>query len=51
LDLIIVAVKKSGGDMLFNPSSHTKLRGGDTVVALGEKRNLEDLVALLNPDG
>jgi voltage-gated potassium channel len=51
LDLIIVAVKKSGGDMLFNPSSQTKLRGGDTVVAIGEKRNLEDLAALLNPVG
>jgi voltage-gated potassium channel len=48
-DLIIVAVRKAGGDMIFNPSSQTKLQGGDTVVAIGEKRNLERLEKTLNP--
>ena len=49
LDLIIVAVKKAAGDMLFNPSSQTKLKAGDTVIAIGENRNLEQLERLLNP--
>jgi len=49
LDLIIVAVKKAAGDMLFNPSSQTKLEAGDTVIAIGEKQNLERLEKLLNP--
>ena len=49
LDLIIVAVKKATGDMLFNPSSQTRLEADDTVIAIGEKQNLERLERLLNP--
>ncbi|MDY6836470.1 MAG: potassium channel protein [Thermodesulfobacteriota bacterium] len=48
-DLIIVAIRKPGGEMLYNPSSHTKLHGGDTVVAIGEKKNLERVEKILNP--
>lgn len=47
LDLIIVAIRKSSGEMLFNPSSKTRLKGGDTVVAIGEKQNLEQLEKIL----
>ena len=50
-DLIIVAVRKSGGEMIFNPSSETKLHGGDTVIAIGEKASLEGLEKVLNPRG
>ena len=49
LDLIIVAVRKPEGEMLFNPSSQTKLQGGDMVVAIGEKQNLERFEKILNP--
>lgn len=49
LDLIIVAVRKPEGEMLFNPSSQTKLQGGDMVVAIGEKENLERFEKMLNP--
>jgi voltage-gated potassium channel len=49
LDLIIVAVKKAAGDMLFNPSSQTELHAGDTVITIGETENLEQLRRLLNP--
>ncbi len=48
-DLIIVAIRKPAGEMIYNPSSQTKLQGGDTVVAIGEKENLERLEDLLNP--
>lgn len=49
LDLIIVAVKKAAGDMLFNPSSKTALEAGDTVITIGEAENLERLRRLLDP--
>lgn len=49
LNLIIVAVRKPNGEMLFNPSSGTQLEGGDTVVAIGEKENLKKLEKRLNP--
>jgi len=49
LNLIIVAVRKPDGEMLFNPSSETTLAGGDTVVAIGEKENLKKLERMLNP--
>jgi voltage-gated potassium channel len=48
-DLIIVAVKKVEGDMLFNPSSRTELHAGDTVITIGEAENLSRLRRLLDP--
>jgi voltage-gated potassium channel len=48
-DLIIVAVKKPTGKMLFNPSSTTELEAGDTVITIGETENLERLRRLLDP--
>jgi voltage-gated potassium channel len=50
-NLIIVAVRKPGGEMIFNPSSQTELHGGDTVVAIGDKESLEGLEQTLNPRG
>lgn len=49
LDLIIVAVKKAEGGMLFNPSSRTELEAGDTVITIGEAENLERLRRQLDP--
>jgi voltage-gated potassium channel len=40
LDLIIVAIKKANGEMLFNPSSQTRIQIGDTLIALGLKSSL-----------
>jgi len=51
LNLIIVAIRRPGGEMSFNPSSETRLQGGDTVVAIGEKDSLEGLEKMLNPQG
>jgi len=42
-DLIVVAIKKKSGEMIFNPSSQTKLQEGDTLVALGDRENLNRL--------
>ncbi len=49
LDLIIVAIKKSSGKMLFNPRSETIIEAGDTLIALGNKYNLTKLEELGNP--
>ncbi|MEW6616357.1 MAG: potassium channel protein [Thermodesulfobacteriota bacterium] len=43
MGLIIVAIKKATGQMVFNPSSESKIELGDTVVALGEKKDLIEL--------
>ena len=47
LDLIIVAIKKADGEMLFNPASHARIEIGDTLIALGHKSSLIKLERLL----
>jgi voltage-gated potassium channel len=47
LDLIIVAIKKAGGEMIFNPASETRIQIGDTLIAMGQKKNLTALEELL----
>ncbi len=49
--LIIIAIKKDNGEMLFNPSFETALTPGDTVIAVGEVPNLLKLEKALNPSG
>jgi voltage-gated potassium channel len=43
LDLILVAIKRSDGEMLFNPSHETPILAGDTLIALGLRKNLDAL--------
>ena len=47
-NLIIIAIKKPDGGMLFNPSFETVISGGDTVIAVGEEQNLQRLEKVLN---
>jgi voltage-gated potassium channel len=47
-DLILIAIKKSDGHMVFNPSFETVIRAEDTVVAVGEISNLQKLEMVLN---
>lgn len=42
-DLIVVAIKKKSGEMLFNPSPQAKIQEGDTLVILGKRENLNRL--------
>jgi len=46
LDLILVAIKRGDGEMLFNPTLDTLILEGDTLIALGMRRNLEALEEL-----
>jgi len=48
-NLILIAIKKSDGSMIFNPSFETQIKGGDTVIAVGEDQNLHKLEKILNP--
>jgi len=48
-NLIIIAIKKPDGSMLFNPSFETAIMPEDTVIAVGEAANLQKLEKVLNP--
>jgi voltage-gated potassium channel len=48
-NLIIIAIKKLDGNMLFNPSFETIIKSGDTVIAVGHENNLQQLEKILNP--
>jgi voltage-gated potassium channel len=47
LDLIVVAIKKEDGSMLFNPAFNTSIVKGDTLITLGQKANLDSLAELV----
>ncbi|MBW2465783.1 MAG: potassium channel protein [Deltaproteobacteria bacterium] len=42
-DLIVVAIKRQKGEMLFNPSPGTEILPGDILVVLGEHTNIQSL--------
>ena len=48
-NLIIIAVKKVDGSMLFNPLAESKIAADDTLIAVGERKNLAKLEKILNP--
>jgi voltage-gated potassium channel len=48
-NLIIIAIKKADGVMLFNPSFEAVILPGDTVIAVGEVENLDRLEKSLSP--
>jgi voltage-gated potassium channel len=48
-DLIVIAIKKADGTMLFNPSFESVIAAGDTVIAVGEVENLVRLEKVLAP--
>ncbi|HDH06210.1 MAG TPA: hypothetical protein ENH01_10985 [Nitrospirae bacterium] len=49
MGIIIVAIKRESGEMKFNPTSTSIIKQGDTLVAMGETKQLqalEDLVGV-----
>ena len=48
-NLIIIAIMKPDGNMLFNPSFETVITPNDTVIAVGQADNLQKLEWILNP--
>lgn len=49
--VIIVGVKKQNGKMVFNPESHTRIEGEDTLIVLGEAGAIEKLEKLVGCGG
>jgi voltage-gated potassium channel len=49
LNVIVVAMKRGDGTLLFNPTPQTVLQGGDTLIMVGMRHNLEKLEALMGP--
>ncbi|RLB07348.1 MAG: potassium channel protein [Deltaproteobacteria bacterium] len=47
LGLIVVAIRKESGEMIFNPSSETLIEKGDILIVLGERKHLEMLEQLV----
>jgi len=48
-NVIIVAIRKKEGQMVFNPSSMTRIEEGDILIALGQRDGLRRLKMLLMP--
>ncbi len=44
-----MAIKRADGTLLFNPTPQTTLQGGDTLIVVGMRHNLEKLEAMLGP--
>jgi voltage-gated potassium channel len=47
MNIMIVAIRKRSGQMIFNPSSQAKIEAGDILIALGHTTELERLVEIL----
>jgi len=42
-DLIVVAIKRKGGEMQFNPNPTTQILPGDILIVLGEHKSIKEL--------
>jgi voltage-gated potassium channel len=51
LRVMIVAVKKAAGNMLFNPAPDQAIEPGDILVAIGRREHLDQLDALASGQG
>ena len=45
--VIIVAIKKSSGQMIFNPVPSETLEAGDVIVVIGKKEDLKRMSEIL----
>jgi voltage-gated potassium channel len=43
LGVIVVAIKRASGGMIFNPSADERIEAGDRLIALGEPMRLKEL--------
>ncbi|WP_300160595.1 TrkA family potassium uptake protein [Solidesulfovibrio sp.] len=46
-NLIVIAIKKAGGEMIFNPQPQAVLEAGDTMILVGSRENLDSLQEIL----
>src|SRR5262249_19143176 len=43
LGIMVVAIKKSEGSMVFNPPGDARMEGGDTLIVLGRRQQIDQL--------
>jgi voltage-gated potassium channel len=46
LDIVVVSIRRSNGEILFNPSGEATIAGGDLLIAIGHAESLMKLAAL-----
>jgi voltage-gated potassium channel len=51
LKVIVVAIKKGAGEMVFNPAPETRIEAGDIIVAIGDRKHLDELEQVANRQG
>ncbi|HSE97481.1 MAG TPA: TrkA family potassium uptake protein, partial [Blastocatellia bacterium] len=49
LNVMIIAIRRRGGEMIFNPSGETVIREHDALVAIGSHKSLEVFEVEANP--
>ena len=49
IGVMIVAIKRSSGYMVFNPSFKSIIEDGDTLIVLGEPQHLKALEEIIKP--
>ena len=47
LAVIVLALRRPDGQMLFNPPPETTIMAGDYLIVLGEQQNLERLERMI----
>ena len=43
LNIVVVSIRRSSGEIIFNPSGETKIEGGDMLIAIGNAESLSRL--------
>ncbi|MFN2493325.1 MAG: TrkA family potassium uptake protein [Pyrinomonadaceae bacterium] len=51
LDIVVVSIRRSDGQILFNPSGEAIVKGGDILIAIGHAESLMKLAALAKGSG
>ena len=46
LDIVIVAIRRRSGEMIFNPAGDARIEAGDLLIAIGRAENLAELALL-----
>src|SRR6476469_1748551 len=51
LDIVVVSIRRSGGEILFNPSGEATIQNGDILIGIGHAESLMKLAALARGTG
>jgi len=51
LDIVVVSIQRSDGQVLFNPSGETMICGGDILIAIGKAESLIKLNPMAKGNG